>query len=137
MGDNKFHLIRRVKVGTLNTSMQAEWDRLYEAQLKLLRMEEAHAEALDAFWEVLQREFSSQVPQNDVTACFRVADGGEVFVEHCACVTCQAVLHKITVTETMSQMYDSDLPPQKAIDTLEENAKRLDSYPVMRKKMPN
>jgi RNAse (barnase) inhibitor barstar len=135
--DDKFHVIGEVKVGTLDENMRLEWDRLYAEQLKLVRLQQAHEEALDAFWDALQRQFGHHAELHDVTQNFRVSEEGDVYLEHCRCPICQATIHGMTVLETVEQMYKSDLIPHHTIDFVRQRARAVDSAKKISKKMLN
>ena len=137
MSDDKFHVVGEVKVGTLDDTMRAEWDRLYARQLKLLREQKEQEEALDAFWDALERQFGHHASLHDVTQTFRVSEDGDVFLEHCRCPACQAAIYGMSVLETVEQMYKNDLIPQHAIHFVRERAKAIDLEKEISKKMLN
>lgn len=137
MSDDKFRVITEAKVGVLEGTMRSEWDRLTSAQLKLQKMQEEHEQALDAFWNALQRQFGHHADMHNVTSTFRVAENGEVFIEFCPCPVCQAVVHQMTMAATVEEMYKNDLIPPHSIDRLRAKAKMVDNSEEMRKKMLN
>lgn len=137
MSDDKFHVIDEAKVGTLDGTMRLEWDRLTATQLKLVKLQEEHEQALDAFWQALQRQFGHHADTHDITSNFRVAEDGGVYIEYCGCPVCQAVVHNMTVTATVEEMYKNDLIPPYAINNLRAKAKVVDNNEEMRKKMMN
>jgi len=137
MSDDKFHVIGEVKVGTLDENMRLEWDRLYAQQTKIRRLQESYEEALDAFWDALQRQFGHHATLHEVTQNFRVSEEGDVYLEHCKCPSCQAVVYGMSVLETVEQMYKNDLIPHQAIDLVRARAKAVDSERKISKKMLN
>jgi hypothetical protein len=136
-GDDKFHVVGEVKVGTLDDNLRLEWDRLCVQQRRLVALQETHEEALDAFWDALQRQFGHHAPPHDATQHFRVSEEGDVYLEHCKCPVCQAGVHGLTVSETVEEMYKNDLIPHQAIDFVRARAKHIDTHQEMRKKMLN
>jgi hypothetical protein len=137
MSEDKFHTIGEVKLGELDETLRLEWDRLYEAQLKLVRLQRAHDEALDAFWDALQRRFGHHTNPHGVTQHFRVSEEGDVYLEHCKCPVCQASIHGMSVLETVERMYESDLIAHEAIDAVRLRARAVDLDRQTRKKMLN
>ena len=138
MSDDKFQILADVKVGTLDDTMQLEWARLQRAEKRLEKLQEEHSTALDAFWEAVQRQFGHHIDDlSPVTQSFSVSDAGDVFVENCTCPLCQAVLHKMTVAQTVEEMYKNDLIPHQAIDAMRARAKHIDFHREQRNKMLN
>lgn len=138
MSDDKFRVIGEVKIGSLDETMRSEWDRLYRMETRINRMQREHEEALDAFWDALQRQYGHHLQeQHEVTQNFRISEDGDVFIEHCKCPSCQAVIHGMTVSQTVEEMYKNDLIPHQAIEFVRARAKHIDSSKEMRKKMMN
>lgn len=137
MSDDKFRVIRETKVGTLDGSMRTEWDRLSAAQIKLVKMQEEHEQALDAFWSALQRQFGHFAEMHEGTQSFRVSEEGDVYIDHCVCPVCQAAVHGMTVADTVEEMYRTDLIPHEAIEHVRARAKQVDKQQETRKKMLN
>lgn len=135
--DDKFHIISETKVGSLDGSMKAEWDRLSAVHLKIVKMQEEQEHALDAFWDALQRQFGHHTEMHEGTQTFRVAEDGDVYIDHCKCPVCQAAIHGMTVTATVEEMYKTDLIPHEAIEHVRARAKHLDKEQETRKKMMN
>ncbi len=128
MSDEKFKILGDVRVGSLDKTMQAEWERLHQVEEKIENLREEHGRALDAFWDAVQRQYHHFLDtQSPVTQNFSISTTGDVFVESCDCPLCQAVLHKLSVTQTVEKMYASALIPHDQIEALRARAKRIDA----------
>lgn len=137
MSDDKFDIIDETKVGTLDDTMRAEWDRLYAEHLKLMKLQDAHEQAMDEFWAALHRQFGHHSMLHEGNPELHVSEDGDVYVKHCKCPVCQASVHGLTVVETVEKMYKSDLIPHHAIEVVRARAQAVDKNHQMRKKMMN
>lgn len=135
--DDKFKVIGEVKIGALEGTMRQAWDRLYAEQLRLMKENETHEAAMDAFWDGLLKKFGPEAVVHEDEPRFRISPEGEVFQEFCKCPVCQAGVHGLTVAETVEEMYKNDLIPHHFIDHIRQRAKMVDSQREMSKKLMN
>lgn len=139
MSDGKFRVIREKKVGIMDDTLRAEWDRLYEFSCRLQKDQEKYAEGLDAFGDALRNKFGADVfDSHNVEPKYRIeADSGEVYLDFCGCPVCQAQLNSMSVVDTVEEMYKSNLISDEAIDNVRRKAKVIDEKQETGKKLLN
>lgn len=127
MSDGPFRVISKVKVGALEGEQLEEWNRLFRMHRRLAREQNEFEAAMDAFIEGVNAQFKPPAPDLCADPDLRIGSDGEISLAYCQCPKCQAVLHGMTVVETVEAMYEQKLIPEEAIHEVRAKAKAIDA----------
>jgi hypothetical protein len=130
MSERKFRVVKETRVGALDEQLYAEWRRLSAAQ------DDIDA-GFEAFWDTVMIGYADQAIFHLSPPRLRIGDDGDIFASFCQCPACQARLHGLTVSETVEEMYRSDLISNDAIATVRQKARALDATEKTSKKLLN
>lgn len=135
MSDGPFRVISKVKVGALEGEKLEEWNRLFRMHRRLAREQNEFEAAMDTFIEGVNAQFKPPPSSNlCLDPDLRIGADGEISLTYCQCPRCQAILHGMTVAETVEAMYEQNLIPEEAIHEVRAKAKALDARQETSKK---